>query len=65
VGELVARKLAGPEQSTLDDSDFSFHQSEYQRLRVALEQAYEASTLPEGPSAKPALNGLLVRLRMP
>jgi predicted nucleotidyltransferase len=65
VGELVARKLAGLEQSTLGDSDFSFHQSEYERLRTALEQAYEASTLPEGPSAKTALNDLLVRLRVP
>jgi predicted nucleotidyltransferase len=65
VGELVARKLAGPEQSTLEDSDFSFHEAEYARLRSVLEQAYEASTLPEGPSAKGALNDLLVRLRVP
>jgi hypothetical protein len=65
VGELVGRKLAGPEQSTLEDSDFSFHEAEYARLRSVLEQAYEASTLPEGPSAKGALNDLLVRLRVP
>jgi uncharacterized protein len=65
VGELVARKLAGPEQSTLESSDFSFHESEYSRLRAGLEQAYEASTLPEGPSANGALNDLLVRLRVP
>jgi uncharacterized protein len=65
VGELVARKLAGREQSTLDDSDFSFHRSEYERLRTGLGQAYEASTLPDGPSAKGALNDLLVRLRVP
>jgi predicted nucleotidyltransferase len=65
VGELVARKLAGPEQSPLGDPDFSFHQSEYERLRAMLEQAYEASTLPEGPSAKATLNDLLVRMRVP
>jgi predicted nucleotidyltransferase len=65
VADLVAKKLAGPEQSTLGDADFSFHESEYQRIRGVLEQAYEASDLPEGPSAKLALNDLLVRLRVP
>jgi predicted nucleotidyltransferase len=65
VNDLVSRKLAGPEQSTLGDSDFSFHQSEYEQLRAGLEQAYEASGLPEGPSARGALNDLLVRLRVP
>ena len=64
VDDLVARKLAGPEQSALDDEDVTFHRSEYERLRAELEAAYRASTLPEGPSARPALNDLLVRLRM-
>ena len=64
-GDLVARKLAGPEKGTLEDDDFSFHESEYRRLRAALEEAYAQSTLPEGPSAKTALNDLLVRLRLP
>ena len=63
VAQLVARKLAGAEQSTLQDTDFEFHRSEYARLRAALEEAYAHSTLPEAPSAKPALNDLLVRLR--
>jgi predicted nucleotidyltransferase len=65
VCELVARKLAGPEQSTLDASDLSFHEADYARLRADLERAYEASTLPEGPSARNELNELLVRLRVP
>src|SRR6202051_1474517 len=33
VGELVARKLAGPEKSKLPDADLAFHESEYLRLR--------------------------------
>jgi uncharacterized protein len=61
---LVRRKVAGPEHSTLDDRDLSFHESEYARLRADLERAHEQSTLPEGPSARPALNDLLVRLRI-
>jgi len=42
----------------------TFHRGEYERLRAELEAAHRASTLPEGPSARPALNDLLVRLRM-
>ena len=65
VDELVARKLAGPEQSAVGDADFSFHAAEYTRLRAELEAAYETSALPDGPSAKAPLNDLLVRLRVP
>jgi len=63
IPDLVARKLAGPEQATLDDGDFAFHAAEYQRLREALQAAFGASTLPELPTAKPALHDLLLRLR--
>jgi hypothetical protein len=63
VPDLVARKLTGPEQSQLADADFDFYRKEYDRLLVELKEASEKSTLPEVPSAKPALNDLLVRLR--
>ena len=33
VADLIARKLAGPEQSVLDDADVAFHRREYERLR--------------------------------
>jgi uncharacterized protein len=64
IDELIARKLAGPERSVLDDEDVTFHRGEYERLRAELEAAHRASTLPERPSARPALNDLLVRLRL-
>jgi hypothetical protein len=62
----VARKLAGPEKSTLDDADRGFHESEYERLRGTLPAAQETSPLPELPSdeARAALNDLLVRIRL-
>ena len=63
VESLIARKLAGPEQSILGDDDFIFHRNEYDRLRGELQRAYEASPLPEIPSAKPALHDLLLRIR--
>ncbi|HZM04484.1 MAG TPA: nucleotidyltransferase domain-containing protein [Candidatus Saccharimonadales bacterium] len=47
IADLVARKLAGPEQSVLNDADIAFHESEYQRLRGELQAAHKASQLPE------------------
>lgn len=65
IADLVARKLAGPEKSTLVDADVAFHESEYQRLRGELQAAHDASRLPELPSeeTRNALNDLLVKIR--
>jgi predicted nucleotidyltransferase len=66
IPDLVGRKLAGPEKSKLEDTDITFHESEYQRLRGELQAAHDASQLPESPSedARKALNELLVRIRL-
>jgi predicted nucleotidyltransferase len=64
VDDLIVRKRAGPEQTPVEDADVEWHRREYDRLRAELEAAHQASTLPEGPSARPALNDFLVRLRM-
>jgi len=64
IPDLIARKLAGPEQSTLPADELSFHREEYERLRVALQDSMNASQLPEAPTAKRALNDLLVRVRL-
>lgn len=64
VPDLVARKLAGPELSTLPDTDFAFHESECVRLRTLLDEAAAASHLPEAPKGSAALNDLLVRVRL-
>ena len=61
---LIERKLQGPEHSTLDDADVTFYHGEYERLRALLEEAYQTSALPEAPSARPALDDLLIRLRL-
>lgn len=63
IGELVERKLAGPEKGRLDAADVTFHQREYERLVGELEKAADASTLPERPSSQNALNDFLIRLR--
>jgi uncharacterized protein len=66
IPDLVARKVAGPEQSKLEDADVAFHEAQYQKLRADLQAAFEASSLPELPSedARKALNDLLTRVRV-
>ncbi len=66
IADLVARKLAGPEKSKLEDADIAFHETEYQRLRAELQAAHDASRLPELPNdeTRAALNDLLVRVRL-
>jgi predicted nucleotidyltransferase len=66
IADLVARKLAGLEKSTLNDADIAFHEAEYQRLRGKLQAAHDASRLPELPrdETRVALNDLLVRVRL-
>jgi uncharacterized protein len=64
VPELIERKLFGPEKGRLDAADLALYDREYLRLRRELEQAYEASTLPETVSATNELHDLLVRVRL-
>ena len=66
VNDLIAQKLAGPEQSTFNSADFAFHHAEYERLQVELQAAHDASDLREAPetSSREALNHLLVRCRL-
>jgi hypothetical protein len=64
IDELIGRKLSGPEQGTLEAADLPFYQGEYERLTKVLEGAYAGSRLAESPTAKGALNDLLVRLRL-
>jgi predicted nucleotidyltransferase len=65
IAGLIARKQSG-ENTTLEDADVAFHQREYERLRVELQAAHDASQLPEVPSeeTRKALNDLLVRVRL-
>lgn len=64
IAELVERKSSGPEKGRLVQSDLEFHAREYERLRAELQQAFDASTLPETPRGAAALHDLLVRLRL-
>jgi hypothetical protein len=63
--ELIQRKVAGVEKERLTEADLDFHRGEYVRLREKLQQAHEASALPEAPPGSAALHDLLVRIRLP
>jgi uncharacterized protein len=63
IPELIERKISGAEQGTLQEADNDFYEAEYYRLVALLETARDTSHLPENPSAKPALNDLLLRIR--
>jgi uncharacterized protein len=63
INELIQRKQAG-EHTTLSDVDLRFHQSEFNRLMVGLEDAGAKSQLRDAPEGKEALNDLLLRLRL-
>ncbi|MCA9195057.1 MAG: nucleotidyltransferase domain-containing protein [Planctomycetales bacterium] len=68
IDELIEMKISGNEKGQLDCSagavaDVDFHHSQYLRLVAELEQAYSQSSLPDLPSARDALNDLLVRTR--
>src|SRR5262249_49541159 len=64
IDDLIARKTQGAERSELGADDISFHRREHDRVRDALIEASALSALPAIPSTRPALNDLLVRLRM-
>ncbi len=63
VGELIQRKVEGPEKAILENPDLDFYESEYARLVDELKESSERSTLPELPSARAELNDLIIRLR--
>jgi len=64
IDELIARKLAGPEQSTLAEADIALYAAKYKRLQQMLEAAAATSSLPEEPTGREAINDFLVRLRL-
>ena len=64
VPELVARKQASTEKSTLLATELEFHKGEYSRLLAQLEIEGANSQLPVEPTCRDALNDLLVRIRL-
>jgi predicted nucleotidyltransferase len=64
IGDLVSRKIQGPEKSALQTPEIEFHRAEYERLVAQLEAEAAKSTLREEPACREVLNDLLVRVRL-
>jgi hypothetical protein len=64
IPELIERKVTGTEKGVLPQVDLALHSREFERLVGELDAAAGASSLPEAPTARPALNDLLVRIRL-
>ena len=64
ISDLIALKVKGQEQEKIHNIDLKFHQHEYERLREKLTLSSQNSHLPDLPTAKNALNDLLIRIRL-
>lgn len=64
IPDLIERKTRGSEKATLESAEMTFYESEYQRLKSLLEEEAERTSLPEKATGQPALNDLLVRMRL-
>jgi predicted nucleotidyltransferase len=62
--DLILRKVEGQEKALLKETDHSFYRSQYENLCAGLEEASRTSSLPERPTARAALDDLLIRLRL-
>ena len=63
IEELIQQKIQQAEAAVLADLDLSHHKHLFETLCAQLEQAAADSHLPATPTAKAALNDLLVRVR--
>ena len=64
IDDLVARKRAGAEKMALEERDHVEHGALLDRLERELQEAYEASQLPEAPTGAAALERFIVDLRL-
>ena len=64
IPELMAQKQQECEKTALTEVDLAFHEGECDRRSSELKTASEHSHLPDSPTAKAALNDLLIRIRL-
>ena len=62
--ELIKRKTEGVEKETLDEEETEFYKAQFRELEKKLKDAGAKTHLPAKPTTKPALNDLLIRLRL-
>lgn len=63
IDELIAQKISGCEQQTVEELEIDRHRATIEALRNELEQSIERSSLPTDATGEPVLHDLLLRLR--
>ena len=64
IPDLINLKVIGTEKEKIQNINLEFHQQEYERLREKLVISSQNSHLRDTPTAKDALNDLLIRIRL-
>jgi hypothetical protein len=64
IPDLIARKLEGDEQQTMQPDEIDHYEHEFNVLRTRLIEEAAITSLPESPTAQSALNDILVRVRL-
>lgn len=64
VPDLIALKLQGAEQQTIDTREIGRFEQEFNTLIGRLLQEASQTSLPESPTARSALNDILIRVRL-
>ncbi len=64
ITDLIQKKASFGEKAVMNDKDFSFYESEYERLISLLEEAFKKTKLRETCECKEDLSDFLVRTRL-
>jgi uncharacterized protein len=64
IDELIHKKLSTAEHTTLSDADLQFYSGQFDKLKHALEEQAQASTLPQICPMKAELNDFLKSVRL-
>jgi uncharacterized protein len=62
--DLIQRKSSGTENQIIDTTEMAFYEDQFRALRDQLILSSDETPLPDAPTAKTALNDLLVRTRL-
>jgi predicted nucleotidyltransferase len=64
IDEMIERSRSAESSQTLEAEEWEFHKVEYERLRDALEDSADSTSLPAAATAHNALDDLLKRIRL-
>jgi len=64
IDDLIAAKIGSTEKTLIGEADMSFHRAQFDALSERLDEACEASPLPDEPRAASEIEDFVVRIRL-